>query len=655
MRLPLGDKNTLIGKATRALGWSFASTAGGRLATLGIGVVLARLLGPHAFGTFAVALVATLAVGSFNELGVSLAIVRWQGDPAEIVPTVMTLSLISSFILYVGCFFGAPAFASAMGAPAATGVIRVLTLNVLVDGIVGTPAAVLQRNFRQDQKLIVDQVNNWLGAAVSIGLAVSGFGAMSLAIGRMAGAVAAGILFFVFCPVPVRPGFDPVKARALLHFGLPLAGASLLVFGVANVDQLVVGHVLGATMLGFYVLAFNMSSWPVSVFSLPVRNVAPAVFSRLQHDKAAMRTGFLSGIGVLGSVTLPACLLICGASVPLIGFLYGPRWMPAAQALMWLALLGALRILFEFVYDFFVVLARSRVVFTVQLVWLAALTPAVIVGAHARGISGVGMAQVAVTGCVVLPWYLSELSKVGIKRRALGAKLWLPLLASAGVALFAVGLGGLVTRNVIVLVASGIISLGTISLLLYHMKPELVMLKSVLRDPSESRSATADVDQFVGEHALQHTAEGTVYIPADAGNTSKYVTEPGAVPVASAQAPWPDMTMPIPVIEERSGRALMLGQAFYTSDSTMPLPVLADIGGPLPLYRDTIGLLPRRHDTTDHSQHDPYDGRQRAESRQDQTDPAVSIPRKHVPWHHPDDSDDTQVLTFRKLRPTDDD
>ena len=119
MRLPLGNKDTLIGRASRALGWSFISAAGLRFGTLGIGVLLARLLGPHAFGTYAVALVALLAVLSFNELGVSLAIVRWQGDPSEIAPTVTTISCVSSLILYVGFFFGAPAFATAMGAPAA--------------------------------------------------------------------------------------------------------------------------------------------------------------------------------------------------------------------------------------------------------------------------------------------------------------------------------------------------------------------------------------------------------------------------------------------------------------------------------------------------------------------------------------------------------
>jgi len=236
--------------------------------------------------------------------------------------------------------------------------------------VAATPAALMQRYFRQDRKMIADQVNNWLGVAVSLGLAWQGFGAMSLAVGRMSGAVASGILFIVFSPEPVRFGFDRAKARALCRFGLPLAGASIVVFAVTNVDQLVVGHMLGATALGFYVLAVNLATWPVTMFSLPVRSVAPAVFSRLQHDRAAMNSGFVSAAGLLGSATLPICLLMSGAAAPLLGFVYGAAWVPAAHALIWLALLGALRILFELVYDFFVVLARARVVFTVQLVWL---------------------------------------------------------------------------------------------------------------------------------------------------------------------------------------------------------------------------------------------------------------------------------------------
>src|SRR5712691_6677016 len=74
---------------------------------------------------------------------------------------------------------------------------------------------------------------------------------------RICGGGASVILFFIFSPV--RFGCDPRKARALLKFGLPLAGSSIVVFAVSNTDQLVVGHLLGATALGFYALALNLA------------------------------------------------------------------------------------------------------------------------------------------------------------------------------------------------------------------------------------------------------------------------------------------------------------------------------------------------------------------------------------------------------------
>ena len=88
--------------ASAALGWSLLNTGVAKLGTLGIGIVLARVLGPDSYGTFAVAMVALLAVLTFNELGVSLAIVRWPGDPARIAPTVTTISVLGSVVFSWG-------------------------------------------------------------------------------------------------------------------------------------------------------------------------------------------------------------------------------------------------------------------------------------------------------------------------------------------------------------------------------------------------------------------------------------------------------------------------------------------------------------------------------------------------------------------------
>lgn len=563
MRLSRAGSGSLLSRATNALGWSFINNAASRLGTLGIGIVLARLLGPHAFGAYAVALVALAMLLSFNELGVSLAIVRWQGEPREIVPTVTTISLATSVLIYAGCFFGAPAFAHAMGAPSAANVVRVLALNVVVDGVVSTPVALMQRHFMQGKKMIADQVNGWLGAAVSVTLAVAGLGAMSLAIGRLTGAVVSAVLFVILSPEPMRLGFNPGQARALLRFGLPLAGASIIVFAITDADQIVVGHFLGATLLGYYALATNLSNWPLNMFSMPVRSVAPALFSRLQHDRRAMRVGFVSGAALLASVTFPICMILSGAASPLIHFVYGPRWALAARVLVWLGVLTALRILFEFVYDYFVVLARSRVVFTVQLAWLIVLVPALIAGAKLTGTAGVAMAEVLVAALLVLPWYLYELSRVGIPMVMLARSVWFPLVGALGVDLLSVKLGEVIHNSFAALAVIGLVTLATVGMLLYRMKPQLTLLRPILAGGEDTAAAQE----------------------ADAG--------PRPAP-AKSRPPWETAPLPavaVTAMAEPLGEPMSLPEAMTALATTAPMPIYRETAGPIRTYRDPAGRV----------------------------------------------------------------
>jgi O-antigen/teichoic acid export membrane protein len=531
--------------------------------------MLARLLGPHAFGTYAVAYVALTALLTFDELGVSMAIVRWQSDPREIVPTVTTISMIVSVVIFVGCFLAAPAYTSAMGTPAATSVIRVLSILVLIDGFTNTPAALLQRSFRQGQRTIADQVNVWLGTGVTVTLAWTGHGAMSLAIGRVVGCLAGAILLAVFAPESLRLSVDPAKARALLRFGLPLAGSNLLAFAVVSVDQIVVGHVLGAVALGFYVLALNLANWPISMFSQPVANVAPAVFSRLQHDRTAMRTSFLSAAGLLCSVAVPLCLLIGGSARPLVGFIYGARWLPAAGPLVWLALLGAVQIFFLLAYDYLVVLGRGRFLLTVQLGWLLAAVPALIAGSRADGIMGAGIAETAVAALGILPWYLRDLHKGGIRLRALAASLRLPVAGAALVGLIAAGTAQVAPGYFVALAVSGLAAAVVAGLLLRSKRSVLALLRSqaaaaAAAEPAQAAEATAA--EPVGASGVT-VAPSYVTVAAPAARTDAEPAPAARIPAgahAEVPASWDVLSYP-------AGRQ--------------------DLGPTSPLYQMTIAAL----------------------------------------------------------------
>lgn len=473
--------------ASSAFGWSVLNTVLSRLGTLGIGIVLARVLGPESFGTFAVALVALMAVLSFNELGVSLAIVRWPGDPARIVPTVNTVSVAGSGLFCTAAIIAAPVFTAAVGDPDATEVIRVLILSVFINGIVASPAALLQREFQEKTRLGIDQANVWVGAVLSLALAMAGMGAMALAVGRVAGSVISAVMFLKASPLPYRFGLDRTLVGPLLRFGLPLAGTSIIFFAVGYADQLTAGILLGTTGLGFYVLAFNLSNWPASILAQPLRRVAPAAFSSLQDDPEKMNALLASIVTVLACAALPLMLFLAGSALSVIQLVYGDAWVPAAAILSWLVVAAISKMFCDLGYDYLVVLGRSGTVFGIQGGSLIVLIPALACGALLFGLPGLAAAQALVTAFVVLPCYAWQLRRTGVNLYFMARGLWLPVAAG----LITGAVSWLITTThfapLMALVLAGLVSGGATLSLLFIRRSSLDLLRAVGKRPSEVR------------------------------------------------------------------------------------------------------------------------------------------------------------------------
>jgi len=428
------DPLPLARRTRNALVWSFLNNVVGRAGSMLTGVVLARILLPQDYGIFAVALVGLNAVLSMNELGVSLAIVRWPGDVRRLAPTVATLSTSFSSVLFVVTMVAAPAVCRALNAAGAVAAMRLLAVSLLIDAVCATPAAFMTREFQQNRRLVVDGVGLVVTAAVSITLALHGFGAWSLIWGQLVGNAVNAVFIIGWAPWRLRFGFRRSIARELLHFGLPLSAASLLVFAMLNLDYIVIAGTLGSVALGYYLMAFNLSSWPVNMLSAPVRRVSLAAFSRLVEDPSRGLEGFAKAFTMLLALTLPACLVMAICARPLVGLLYGGKWLPSAQVLPYLLLLGLVRVMAELAYDFLVALGRSRANVTVQAIWLVALLPALILGARWHGIAGVAVGHAVVAVVVVGPAYAAVLRASGVHLTGILRQCRRPLGAAAAAA-----------------------------------------------------------------------------------------------------------------------------------------------------------------------------------------------------------------------------
>ena len=431
----------LVGRrvGTGAL-WSALNAATLRVATFLVTLIVARLVAPYEFGVFTVAVTVFTVAMSFAELGVSFAIVREHQRSPQIAPTVFTISLANAAALALAMVVFAPFLARQLGSADAASAIRVLALYVLLSGFSAVPRALMNRDFMQRRRFVVDAAFFVTSTAVMLVLVMLGHPVMGLAISRVAGQLVTVIMIMWMAPERYWPGFRWHEARALLSFGLPLAASNMLILVIANVDFMVVGHMLGARQLGFYNLAFGISGWPVSVFSAVLISVTLPTLSRVR-DSPRELTGHLgAGLSAVVSLSFPVCALCSVLAGPLIDTVYGTRWHPASTALIVLSIFGAARTVLTLFSDLTVALGMTRRLMYIQLAWLAALIPAMIFCVGRWGIMGAGIAHAVVVVPVVIPLYLITVRRATtITARTMRDALVRPLVASLAAAAIAYG------------------------------------------------------------------------------------------------------------------------------------------------------------------------------------------------------------------------
>jgi O-antigen/teichoic acid export membrane protein len=440
MTVASNDRAETIEKAAgKGLRWSFLSTAGTKLVTFSMGLVLARLLTPADFGTFAIASAATLFVMHINDVGLIAAVVQWRGKLAEIAPTATTMAALFSVAIYAAFWFVAPAFARLAGDADAAPVVRLLTVIILIDGVTAVRSAALMRRFQQKRLTVANLVGAVAFAGSAIGMAAAGAGAYSFAGGQVIGNAITGVLVIVLARVPFGIRIDRKLAAQLFRFGLPLAASLGIEAVLTNADYVIVGRFLGVVALGYYLLAFNISGWMQGMIGTAIRYVSIPAFSRLSdHDNEELSRGVQASVPVLVSVLLPIVVLMTTLAPQVVAVLYGGKWAPADTALRFLMILAAVRLLTGVAQDILTGAGAPRSSLWVNLCWAIILIPALMIGTHVNGIRGTAMAHALVGIFVALPLAIVALRHTGVRMGPIPRLLLRPLTAAAACAVASV-------------------------------------------------------------------------------------------------------------------------------------------------------------------------------------------------------------------------
>ncbi len=429
------------------------------------GIVVARRLGPEAFGVFGIVAFVVAVPGTIAELGMKTALVRRTDTVTDReLATSFTLRQIVVTLFVAALFVSAPTIATLYPRmpPDFSWLLRVLALDLYLRSWRSTGEVQLERALRFGPLAFSDVVGTIGYQVVSIGLILAGWGIAGLVWAVLVGNVLRVLLLHRASRWPIRFALDRATARELLRTGGAVQASQLLNQMPGWVTPTLVAGLIGPAAVGF----LNWGSWngrkPLEVLENVVRVSIPH-FSRLQDDPGEVER-------VLERYVI-ASLLVCGlwfavlsvAGRDLVAMIYTDRWLPAVPALLVYSaatLLAAIRWIST---SALVGLGRLRVTARVASVTSVIAVVASVLFVLRVGALGVPLGQI-VGLAVAAPWLLAGL-RPGAAARVLKHAPWvlIPILAAiaagAVVALAPVASAprGLLTAGVVTLVYGAVV------------------------------------------------------------------------------------------------------------------------------------------------------------------------------------------------------
>ena len=332
--------DNLRARTLSGLGWSGAAQVTLQVFQFLVGVILARLLSPQEFGLIGMIIVFTGFANLFGDLGLSAALIQKLDIEQRHLSSVFWVNIAAGIILTGIVVAAAPLIATFYNEPALRVLTMVIALNFFIGSFNVVQNALLRKNMDFQRLARIEIAASFLAGVLAISVALLGLGVWSLvAQSLMFTAVSVAMMWQIST---WRPTFslDTRALKQLLGFGSNLLGFNILNYWMRNIDNVLIGKIIGSSALGIYARAYSLMLLPVSQISSVVSRVMFPALSTIQDDIERVKQIYLRSTRTIAFVTFPMMIGLLVVAKPFILSVYGDKWREVIPILQIFCLTG---------------------------------------------------------------------------------------------------------------------------------------------------------------------------------------------------------------------------------------------------------------------------------------------------------------------------
>lgn len=324
--------------------WSYMEKLGGEAVALVVSIVLARLLGPDAYGIIPLITVFTGLLNVIVQGGFGSALIQKKNADQTDFSTVFFFQLMLSGFLYLGMFIAAPFIADFYNNTYMTPMIRIISLSIIIGAVNNIQHAYVSKTMQFKKFFFASFTGTVISGIVGVALAfiiinITGnpvYGAWALIAQKLTDQIVDTI--FLWFTVKWRPKliFSFQRLKGLFSYGWKILVSTFINSVYKDINTLIIGKFYSSKDLSFYNKGNAYPKLIMGNLNTAIQHsLFPAMASH-QDDVAKVKSMTRRAMKTSSYLVFPAMMGFAAVGEAFICILLGEAWMPAVPFL-WIA------------------------------------------------------------------------------------------------------------------------------------------------------------------------------------------------------------------------------------------------------------------------------------------------------------------------------
>ena len=329
--------------------------------------ILARLLTPNEFGVYVAVFVIIYFFQLLSDSGIAASIIQRENINNSEIFSLFIVS-ISVGLLLAGFFISiGPLIASFYRNLEYKKIVPLLSISLFFYTAHLVPWAILYREKRFKTIGIITITVQLLPAVLGIILAFNNFGYYSLVYQSIFQSVLKFIIVLFISPIKLGAR-DFSIVRKIFKYSMFKSLADIMNYLTRNLDNILIGRVIGMEALGYYDKAYKLMLLPIGSIAEVVSQVLHPVLAKYQTNISIINNVYLKLTKYFGLIGISLSVYLFFSAKEIIYIIFGSQWFNSVLPFKYMTQMIWIQMILSTSQPIFLSIGRSNYLFITGLI-----------------------------------------------------------------------------------------------------------------------------------------------------------------------------------------------------------------------------------------------------------------------------------------------